>query len=206
GFRHPLAAVPLGDAAVATALVVLSRDGERREQTFGSEVLDLFQALLQLFCGQRLTLLFERVPNALDDDGHAGDADVVIAAADVFLVTRSFSFGVNLVEYGLDHRIIAPVGHALEAQHALGCFVADDLGIGFRQPDNGQQMIELDPVPDGIAQRHGLATARAPDHDPIGTIAANGGPGGGLLITRRWVEKRLQLEAFLVAHSLEDRN
>src|SRR5690606_25980983 len=116
----------------------------------------------------------------------------------------AFSFGVNLVENGLDHWIIAPVGHAFEAQHAFGGFVTDDLGIGFRKPDHGQQTIELDPVPDGVTQRHGLATAGTPDHDPVRTVAANSGPSGGLLVTRRWVEERSQLEAFLVAHGLED--
>src|SRR5690606_10402178 len=120
--------------------------------------------------------------------------------------TGAFALGVDFVENGFDDSVITPIGGAFEAQHTLGRILADNLGIRFGEPNHGQESVELDPVTDRITQRYGLATTGTPDHDPIRTVAANSGPSRRLLVTRRRVEERLQLEAFLVPHGLEYRD
>src|SRR5690606_30015324 len=115
GLRRPMLAVPLRDATIATALMVLGGDRQRRDQAFSIEVLDLFHTLLELLGRQRLTVLFERDAGGFDHDRRAGYADVVIAAADVGLVTGAFAVGINLIENGLDHRVVTPVRSAFEA-------------------------------------------------------------------------------------------
>ena len=97
------------------------------------------------------------------------------------------------------------MAHALEAQHALGGVLAGDLGVGLGEPDHRQQLVELDAVADGVAQRDRLPAAGAPDHHPVGRETTHRRPGRGLLVARRGVEEGLQVEALLGGDRLEDR-
>ena len=108
------------------------------------EVLDAFEALLELRRRQRRAFLIERNARAFREQGHGGDADIVVAAAHLVgrrrrpCPWRSPPASMALIS-GRPCRRPRP----RSASTPFGLIGANDAHVGFRKPDHRD---DLDPA------------------------------------------------------------